>query len=135
MVGIALFTHRQLGVEILRAAESIVGPQEKVVVVAITAKDSLLSIKERCRGSLNKLDDGSGILIMTDMLGGSASNACLGLINDFSLEILTGLSLPMLISALINRQRMGLKELANKTLEDAKKSMINAKGMFMDKLK
>lgn len=135
MIGIAIFTHRELGKTLLRSAETIVGPQEKIVVLSVTKKDSLMSIKERCRESLKSLDDGSGILILTDMFGGSASNACLGFVNEFPLEIVAGVNLPVLISAFVNRPRMGLKELAVKVLEDGKKSIVNAKEIFLNKLR
>jgi len=135
MTGIALFTHRRFGEELLRAAEGIVGQQERLTVLSVSTRDSLSSMRDMLRDSLRQLDDGSGILMLTDMLGGSSSNACLGLVQEFRMEVLTGVSLPMLLSALINRPRMVLEELAAKVLADGQKATINAKEMFMKKLK
>jgi len=135
LIGIAIFTHRQLGEELLRSAESIIGPQEKVVVVSIMGKDSLLSIKDKCRHALKCLDDGGGILVLADVLGGSASNASLLLVNEFPVEIITGVNLAMLVSAFANRNRMVLSELAVKAADDGVKSIVNAKEMYLKNLK
>jgi mannose PTS system EIIA component len=135
LIGIAIFTHRQLGEELLKSAESIMGEQSKVVVVSVLSKDSLLSIKDKCRHALESQDDGGGILVLADVLGGSASNASLGLIGEFPLEIVTGVNLPMLISAFANRNRMVLKELAQKVLDDGIKSIVNVKDLYLKSLK
>jgi len=76
-----------------------------------------------------------GVLIMTDMLGGTPCNACLPLCTTYKIEIISGLNLYMLLSAFINRKNMPLEELVKKVISDGIKSIANAKEIFLQKMK
>ena len=98
MIGLLLITHGQLAEDILKAAESIAGPVEMVECVTVDViKDSeqLIGMIEKKIGSL---DHGKGVLVLTDMLGGTPSNVAMSFLQENKVEIITGINLPMLIA-------------------------------------
>lgn len=135
MIKIIIITHGQLGTEILRTAETIVGKQEGAAVISLGHEDSLASVAKRTEEILTSLESPAGILILTDMLGGTPCNACLPFSVNHNIEIVSGINLYMLLSAIINRGNMSLSELAKKVIADATKNITNAKTMFLQKMK
>ncbi len=135
MIKIIIFTHGDFGSEILKTAENIVGEQKEVFVFSLELVDSLISVSKKLGELLKKLESDEGTLILADMAGGTPCNATLPFSKNFKIEIITGLNLYMLISALMNRSSMNLKELAEKALEDAKKNITNVKESFLNKIK
>jgi len=134
MIKIIIITHGDLGAELLRTAESIVGKQENAVILTLTSHESLTAMVEKV-GEALKDCDAAGALILTDMLGGTPCNACLPHCNTKNIEVITGVNLYMLLSSFINRNQLELKELADKVISDGKKSINNAKEIFLKKLK
>ncbi|MCB4792479.1 MAG: PTS mannose transporter subunit IIAB [Elusimicrobia bacterium] len=134
MIKVIVITHGQLGAEILRTAESIVGKQENAVILTLTPQESLSTMVEKVGQALKDID-GNGALILTDMLGGTPCNACLPFCNTKNIEVITGVNLYMILSSFINRNHMDLKDLASKVINDGKKSINNAKEIFLKKLK
>lgn len=134
MTGIIIVTHGQLGSGLLQSAQSIVGPQDCIEVVSITPHDSLTEIRSKCADMFERLSGDKGVMILTDILGGTSCNASLPLIKKKAV-VMTGVNLPMLLSALIHRKHCGLNDLAHKVLEDGRKSLINASDHLRKKLK
>ena len=134
MIGIIIVTHGQLGEGLLQSAQSIVGPQEAVSVISIMPHDSLAEVSSRCEKSYAILTGDEGVLILTDMLGGTSCNASLPLAKE-NVSILTGVNLPMLIAAMVHRKHLDLQALSAKILEEGKKSVIDAKKMLLKRLK
>ncbi len=135
MIKIVIFTHGDLGSEILKTAENIVGEQKDVFVFSLGLEDSLASVSKRLGELLKRLESEEGTLILADMAGGTPCNATLPFTKNFKIEIVTGVNLYMLISAFMNRPSMNLKELADKVLRDAKKNITNAKDALLNKMK
>ena len=137
MINILVVSHCGLTVELIKTAEVIAGKQENLYFVQKNIDDeNLFSLQEKVVDMLKKINTDKGTLILTDMLGGTPCNASLPACKDFTVEILTGVNLPMLLSAIFaSRISPTVKDLANKVLEDGKKSMINAKELFMARLK
>jgi PTS system mannose-specific IIA component len=123
MIGLLIVTHCDLGKEFLKAAEFIVGHVEAADTVSIyqtlESEEILKSVQEKI-SSLNK---GKGVIILTDMFGGTPSNISLSFLQDDMVEVLTGVNLPMVIAIVQNRSDMKLNKLAEKAQEAGKMSI------------
>ena len=85
---------------------------------------------------MEKINNEQGTLILTDMLGGTPCNASVLLTKKFNIEVLTGVNLPMILSAIFaSRTVSNAKDLADKVLADGRKSMVNAKQLLLERLK
>ncbi|MBQ1610135.1 MAG: PTS sugar transporter, partial [Elusimicrobia bacterium] len=85
---------------------------------------------------LKKVNNELGTLILTDMLGGTPCNASVLLTKSFNIEVLTGVNLPMILSAVFASKTVNTaKELADKVLADGKKSIVNAKQLLLERMK
>jgi PTS system mannose-specific IIA component len=104
MVGILLITHGALGESLLRGAAHTLGRQpERAEHISVTALDAPESLLVRGREALTRLDDGSGVLLITDMFGATPSNVAAKLLADGKVEGLAGANLPMVVRALVHR--------------------------------
>ena len=135
MIKILIITHGELGMEMLSTAEMIIGKQEEVEAMTLTAQDSLATMHSRVGEILKGIKTSDGTLILTDMLGGTPCNACLPFSTDYNIEIVSGLNLYMLMSSLINRSNLDLTGLAVKAISDGQRNIANAKEIFLRKLK
>jgi len=123
MIGLLIVTHCDLGKELLNAAEFIVGRMEATEFVSITQtldSEEIMKVIEKKLSSLNK---GKGVIILTDMFGGTPSNISLSFLKEDMVEVLTGVNLPMVIAIAQNRSNMGLAELAEKAQEAGRMSI------------
>jgi len=123
MIGLLIVTHCDLGKEFLNAAEFIVGKMEAVEVISITQTSNSEKIRKMIEDKISVLNKGKGVLILTDMFGGTPSNISLSFLKDEMVEVLTGVNLPMVIAIAQNRSRLGLSELAEKAQEAGKMSI------------
>jgi PTS system mannose-specific IIA component len=123
MIGLLIVTHCDLGKEFLNAAEFIVGRMEAVEVISITQTSNSEKIRKMIEDKISILNKGKGVLILTDMFGGTPSNISLSFLKDEMVEVLTGVNLPMVIAIAQNRTRLGLSELAEKAQEAGKMSI------------
>ncbi len=135
MISILIVTHGELAKELLRTAEIIIGKQEGVKTIHLTQDESLAALCRRAGDELNRNHpDGDGTLVLTDMLGGTPCNASLPFSTSHRVEIVSGVNLYMLISALMNRGSLTLEGLAQKAIADGKKNIANAKEIFLKRL-
>jgi PTS system mannose-specific IIA component len=123
MIGLLIVTHCDLGKELLNAAEFIVGRMEAVESVSITQTLDSKEIMKEIEKKLSNLDKGQGIIILTDMFGGTPSNISLSFLKEGQVEVLTGVNLPMVIAIAQNRSNLGLVELAEKAQEAGRMSI------------
>ena len=123
MIGLLIVTHCDLGKELVSAAEFIVGKLEAVETVSINEASDSERILKKIEAKISTLDQGEGVLILTDMFGGTPSNLSLSFLEKDSIEVLTGVNLPMIIAIAQNRNRMKLDELAEKAQEAGKMSI------------
>lgn len=133
MIKIIIMTHGDLGKELIRTSESIVGRQEDFEILGLSQEDSLAAMCQRVKDIL-EINSKDGALILTDMLGGTPCNACLPFSRDYKVEIITGVNLYMVISGFVNRVSMPLEELSRKVMADGKKNIANAKELFVKKM-
>ncbi len=97
MIGLVLVTHGQLAREFIRAMEHVVGPQEKVAQVCIEPDDDIEQRRRDIIDSVSRVDDGDGVVLLTDMFGGTPSNLAISVLDQGKVEVIAGINLPMLI--------------------------------------
>ena len=109
MIGLVIVTHGRLAEEFVSAMEHVVGPQSAVQAICIGPEDDM----ERRRSDILKacaaVDDGSGVILLTDMFGGTPSNLAISVMEQTKAEVIAGLNLPMLIKLASVRQRENLQ--------------------------
>ena len=97
MIGLVLVTHGQLASEFRKALEHVVGPQEHIETIAIGPDDDMEQRRQDILDAVSKVSDGSGVIILTDMFGGTPSNLAISVMQAGSVEVIAGVNLPMLI--------------------------------------
>lgn len=97
MIGLVLVTHGQLATEFRHAVEHVVGPQDNFETVAIGADDDMEQRRRDIIDAVAKVDTGSGVIVLTDMFGGTPSNLAISVMESGRTEIIAGMNLPMLI--------------------------------------
>ncbi len=113
MVGVIVVTHCNLGRELIAAAELVVGEELKQFQsVSIDPKESFEQIREKIIEAIRKVDGGQGILILTDMYGGTPSNISLSFLEEKKIDVITGVNLPMLLKLATYQNDMDLEQLA-----------------------
>jgi PTS system mannose-specific IIA component len=123
MVGVVLVTHPNLGEEFIRSAEMICGKMPRVLTVSIDTRKEVEELRRGIAEAIKKVDDGDGVLILTDMFGGTPSNMSLAFLQEDRVEVLTGLNLPMMIKLSNCREGRPLKELARMVKEAGQKNI------------
>ena len=126
LIGVVIITHRNLGEELLRTAEEIVGELPGVRAVSIQASEKIDKARGKIESAIRAVDQGSGVLIFTDMFGGTPSNLGLSFLEKESLEVITGINLPMLIKLPSLRQEGSLKEVAQRLCRYGQKNILAA---------
>ncbi|GEO36558.1 PTS system mannose-specific IIA component [Skermanella aerolata] len=124
MIGMVLVTHGRLATEFVAALEHVVGEQEQVASVCIGPDDDMEQRRLDILNSVAEVDDGSGVVLLTDMFGGTPSNLAISIMDKAKVEVIAGVNLPMLIKLASVRQT---EKLANAVLaaRDAGQKYIN----------
>lgn len=133
MINFIVVTHGEFGAYIVEAAEGIVGRQESGVrVVPTSSRQSIGEIKKRVEKALTELASPDGVVVFTDMPGGTPNNLAFPLIKDSKkVEMISGVNLYMLVSAFSNRERLTLEKLVEKVVADGQKSIRDVRAMFL----
>ena len=113
MIGVVICCHGRMGEGMRDAAEMIVGPQEQLVVVSVDPQSSGNEILESLTSAVKEVDSGDGVLLLTDLFGGTPTNIGCALLSGATIEVVTGFNLPLLIKAITSRNsKSDLPELA-----------------------
>lgn len=126
MIGLLIISHCELGRELLKAAELIMGRLENAESIAITQTSGSQEMIDAIAQKIEAMNEGEGVLILTDMFGGTPSNLSLSFLDDENVEVLTGVNLPMVISAAQDRRRFVLGDLGERAKEAGLKSIALA---------
>ena len=97
MIGLVLVTHGGLAREFLAAVEHVVGPQEGIVVVCIGPDDDMEERRQQIIDGVAEVEEGDGVIVVTDMFGGTPSNLSISVLDQGHVEVIAGMNLPMLI--------------------------------------
>ncbi|MBB4053017.1 PTS system mannose-specific IIA component [Devosia subaequoris] len=121
MIGLVLVTHGALADEFKLAMEHVVGPQEYVETIAIGPEDNAESRRDDILAALGRADTGNGVIILTDMFGGTPSNLAISVMQNHKVEVIAGVNLPMLVKLGRIRGEMTMEEAVAMAQEAGKK--------------
>jgi len=124
MIGLVLVTHGRLAEEFVAATEHVVGPQEGVRAISIGADDDMEQRRKDILNAVDAVDAGDGVILLTDMFGGTPSNLAISIMDKANVEVIAGINLPMLIKLASVRKSSSLKEAAE-AAQDSGRKYIN----------
>ncbi len=132
MVGLVVVCHEDMSVELVKAAEMIVGKIPAVATVSVKQDSAPESLRTEIETAIRKVDGKKGVMLFTDMFGGTPSNIALAFLGD-TVEVVTGVNLVMMIKFANHREEKPLAELAILVQEAAQKSVVIASQMLKGK--
>lgn len=122
-VGVVIVTHYGLGAEFLQALRLIIPESPTFYAVSLEPNEAIDEMREKLRRTLQTADQGKGVLVLTDMFGGTPSNISLSFLDDFNIEVVTGFNLPMLIKLATWRDDMSVGDLARYICEYGRRNL------------
>ncbi|GGF22469.1 PTS fructose transporter subunit IIA [Aliidongia dinghuensis] len=135
MIGMVLVTHGRLAAEFIAALEHVVGPQTNIAAVCIGPEDDMEKRRQDILDDIAKVDAGRGVVILTDMFGGTPSNLAISVMEKARIEVIAGINLPMLIKLASLRQTeslgaavTGAQEAGRKYINVASQLLADARG-------
>ena len=130
MIGMILVTHGSLAEEFVHAMEHVVGPQNAVATVCIGPSDDMEQRRDEIAASIAKVDSGSGVIMLTDLFGGTPSNLAISLLERGKVEVIAGINLPMLIRLAGARKTMSVNEAVD-AAKEAGRNYITVASEFL----
>ena len=130
MIGLVLVTHGHLADEFVAALEHVVGPQENVATVCIGPDDDMEQRREDILKCISAAEQGSGVILLTDMFGGTPSNLAISVIDKANVEVIAGVNLPMLIKLASVRKTEPLSD-AVSCAQEAGRKYINVASQLL----
>lgn len=124
MIGMIIVTHGNLAQEFLTAMEHVVGPQKSVATICIGPHDDMEKQRANIENAIKDVNTGQGVIILTDLFGGTPSNLAISLLDSGKVEVIAGVNLPMLIRLESARKSMGIEK-AIAIAKDAGRKYIN----------
>jgi PTS system mannose-specific IIA component len=121
MIGVVLVTHGRLGEELKATTEHVVGPQQLFRTVCIGPQDDMEARREEILDAIKSVDKGDGVILITDMFGGTPSNLAISAMGSGKVEVIAGVNLPMLIKLASVRNTASLSEAVDKAQEAGRK--------------
>lgn len=134
MVGIVVVAHGRLADALVETAEMIVGQTEGVKACAFCEGSDVEKLRKMLKTSIKEVNDGDGVIILTDMFGGTPSNISLAFLEE-KLEVITGVNLPMLLNALTKREGKDLAGLAQLLKENGRSNIYIASEILSTNLR
>lgn len=110
MIGLVLVTHGALATEFVTAMEHVVGPQRAIAAICIGPDDDMESRREDIATAVREVESGRGVIVLTDLFGGTPSNLAISLMQPGRVEVIAGINLPMLIRLEGARRTMGVRD-------------------------
>ncbi len=133
-VGVVIVTHADYGSALLRAAEIILGPQDDCGTVSVDGTQQVTETVARLKEVVSQVNKGRGVVILTDMFGGTPTNLSLSLLGTENVEVLTGVNLPMLLKV-FGCRRLTLEKLAEEAKAAGEKGIVIAGEILRRKVK
>jgi PTS system mannose-specific IIA component len=127
MIGVVVATHGNLGAELLESTQMIIGPVRNARSVSINQDNSMEDIRDTIAAAVAEVGtDGNGVIIVTDMFGGTPANVSMTFLEPQAVDVLTGVNLPMLLKFFNSQESLGLDELAGILKSYGQQSIILA---------
>jgi len=121
MIGLVIVTHGRLAEEFISAMEHVVGPQPQIEAVSIGPEDDIEARRRDIAEAAERVNTGSGVLLLTDMFGGTPSNLAISLMSQPNFEVIAGINLPMLIRLASVRKSMTVSDAVEAAQEAGRK--------------
>jgi len=133
MIGVVVAAHGKLAVELLRTAEGVVGQLAAVRTVNVLASDP--EVRHKIEEAIRAIDGGEGVLLLTDLLGGSPTQLCLSFLTERKVEVVTGVNLPMLLK-LVSLRSAGkpIEQLAREVADAGQKAIGHASDLLRGRM-
>ena len=135
MIGMVLVTHGRLAAEFVAALEHVVGPQRQIEAICIGPDDDMEQRRQDISDAIKRVESGSGVVILTDMFGGTPSNLAISFMERAKVEVIAGINLPMLIKLASLREAQplatavtGAQEAGRKYINVASQLLADARG-------
>lgn len=133
MVGILIVSHGRLGEALISSVQFIVGNLQKTRDISVWPKDKWKEVKERIQKEIEEIDDGDGVVILTDVLGGTPTNLSLSFLKKEKVEVVTGVNMSMLLTLLSYREGRPLREIGKLVKKSGRRSITLAKYLLRAK--
>ena len=133
MIGAVIVTHGRLAESLVESAETITGPVDLMRSVSVKKSDTTEAIRDMLVRSVHELDKGKGVIIFTDMFGGTPTNVALSLMTEGRVEVITGVNLPVLIKFISCRAEKSMRETALLLKDYGQKSIVLAAEFLKEK--
>ncbi len=130
MVGVLIVSHGALADALISEVQFLIGKLQKVKGVSIWPKESEEEVRGRIRERMAEVDEGDGIVILTDIMGGTPTNLCLSFLKDERVEVVTGVNVPMLLTLSSYRKERSLEEICSLVKKSGRRSIILVKEAF-----
>ena len=132
MIGMVLVTHGRLAAEFIAALEHVVGAQKQVAAICIGAEDDMEARRQDILRRISEVDTGEGVVLLTDMFGGTPSNLAISVMDRPRIEVVAGVNLPMLIKLASLRQHESLQRSVSGAQEAGRKYINVASQLLSD---
>ncbi len=132
MIGMVLVTHGRLAVEFVAALEHIVGPQQAIAAICIGPDDDMEQRRREILESVARVENGDGVVLLTDMFGGTPSNLAISVLDRAKVEVIAGVNLPMLIKLARIRGEQPLADAVAQAQEAGRKYINVASQLLAD---
>ncbi len=131
MTGILVVTHANLGSALIETLEFILGKeQENLLPISIDIKEDPDNLRKKIKQGISKVTSDKGVLIFTDMFGGTPSNLAYSFLEEGKVEVISGVNLPILLKAVTSRKKMDMETLTSSLVEHGKRSISLASGIL-----
>jgi PTS system mannose-specific IIA component len=131
VIGLVIVTHGRLAEAFREAVEHIVGPQEALQTICIGPDDDMDARRQQILASVRAVNQGHGVLLLTDMFGGTPSNLALTALAETGVEVIAGINLPLLVKLVSLRQTRSLRQAAEEA-QDAGRKYISLASALLD---
>src|SRR4030066_2461538 len=133
MVGILVVSHGRLAEALISSVQFLAGNLKRVKGISIWPRDKKEEVKDRIQKGIGEVDDGDGVVILTDLLGGTPTNLTLSVSENKQVEVVTGVNLPMLLTLSSYRKEKSLREIGRLVKKSGRRSIILAKELLGSK--
>ncbi len=131
MTGILIVTHANLGNALIETVEFILGnKQDKLDAVSINIQEDPGSLRKKIKKGISKVETDNGVIILTDMFGGTPSNLSYAFLEEGTVEVISGVNLPILLKAVTLRKKLNINDLTAALVEHGKRSISLASGIL-----
>ncbi len=130
MIGLVIVTHGQLAESFRTAVEHVVGPQQNIATICIETQDNMEQRREDIVAAIDQVSKGKGVVVLTDMFGGTPSNLAISIMSQKQIEVLAGVNLPMLVKLVSVRDKLALPEAVEQAREAGRK-YINVASLLL----